>query len=600
MPYGRLNYTAFAELYSNGTNTTGQISVVLDVDVSDADTDEARTYDLTALPASALVNVTLANNSGASFILASLGFTVVNPDDTEIDHVVAAACGVPCFDSNPDFNDAAGPDVIPAPNVTGGFNCGAPPPGDNGTSPQNESFLSCNTGAGDGPTIVSANNANNLVLGRVTYAFTTPVNGDIVPLSLKVVSIYDDTFTEQGSCNPVIGVTGQCGTAQIDFITPTATPEGPTNTPTNTPTATNTPGPTNTPTATNTPVPPPSGSAVIKVPEPCTVDANGSIVSNSPNCVPNGGFPLVNLWICVVVNSCNGPGEGNLVVFEYALNVQSDYDNDDIPDINDLDIQPLGIGLTELGLGAYEFQVEYDNFVIQSVNPCDAVFSATYTLYPNGADAVVDGEGMARGPVDQVNSSNDATPPNGCENDPNAIGDGQCTQSLILENLIRFGCVTVGGSPYGPSGNMDLARLNLIPHPDLTNDIFPGNNNGVITVLKDNGCELADIFGHPTAGDVNGGLTPICRDIAITVRILEGDLNLDCDVDVDDAQLIATHYGAFFGSLLYSKWLDLEPNLHDLDIDIKDIQKVFGRQGSTCQVPIPDQDPLPPFTPFGD
>ena len=75
---------------------------------------------------------------------------------------------------------------------------------------------------------------------------------------------------------------------------------------------------------------------------------------------------------------------------------------------------------------------------------------------------------------------------------------------------------------------------------------------------------------------------------------------IDCDVDLTDAQTIAARYGAFFGGLLYSKWLDLEPALHDLDIDIKDIQKVFGRQGSTCQVPVPAQPPLDPPTPFGD
>ena len=64
--------------------------------------------------------------------------------------------------------------------------------------------------------------------------------------------------------------------------------------------------------------------------------------------------------------------------------------------------------------------------------------------------------------------------------------------------------------------------------------------------------------------------------------------------DVTDAQLIAGKYGAFFGSVLYSKWYDLEPALHDLDIDIKDLQKVFGRDGSTCQEPIPAQPPYPP------
>jgi hypothetical protein len=83
------------------------------------------------------------------------------------------------------------------------------------------------------------------------------------------------------------------------------------------------------------------------------------------------------------------------------------------------------------------------------------------------------------------------------------------------------------------------------------------------------------------------------------VRILEGDLNLDCKVDVQDEALIAYRYGSVFGMLLYSKWYDLEPQTHDLDIDIKDMQKVFGRDGSTCQNPIPPQLPLPPPVPFG-
>jgi hypothetical protein len=163
--------------------------------------------------------------------------------------------------------------------------------------------------------------------------------------------------------------------------------------------------------------------------------------------------------------------------------------------------------------------------------------------------------------------------------------------SHILENIVHFGCATSGQNP-GPTGDMDLASLLLIPHEDLVDDLFPGNDNGVLTVVKDNGCELVDVLGHPVTGSVNGGLTPVCGNLAVTVRILEGDLDLDCDVDVTDAQLIAAKYGAFFGSLLYSKWYDLEPALHDLDIDIKDVQKVFGRSGSTCQEPVPAQPPL--------
>jgi hypothetical protein len=301
-----------------------------------------------------------------------------------------------------------------------------------------------------------------------------------------------------------------------------------------------------TPTATPTPTIP--GPHVLKVPE-----------GNDANTDPS--IPAANLWLCIS-GPCSGPGEGNLIVFEYATGVSTgDQNGDSITD----------------GLGAYEFSVEYDNFVIQSVNPQDAVFAPLGSLnpHPNGADGVPDGEGAARAPAN-------------------------CTFSLILENVVHFGCTTSGPLPPGPTGDFDLARLNLVPHPDLANDIFPGNDNGVVTVLKDNGCELVDVFGHPVSGSVAGGLTPVCGDLAVTVRILEGDLNLDCAVDVEDQQQIAFRYGSFFGSALYSQWFDLEPNLHDLDVDIKDIQKVFGRDGSTCQSPLPAQPPLPPPAPFGN
>ncbi len=250
--------------------------------------------------------------------------------------------------------------------------------------------------------------------------------------------------------------------------TPTNTPTRTstfTPTPTNTParTSTFTPTPTNTSTLTPTPTntPPP---AVVKVPEGNANNTNQSV-------------PAANLWLCIV-GPCAGPGEGNLLVTEHASNVHTgDQNGDTIED----------------GLGAYEFSVEYDNFVIQSVNPCDVVFS------PGGA-------GAARGNVTQLASSA------GCATNPTPI-NGQCTQSLILENIIHFGCVTLG-QVAGPTGDFDIARLNLIPHPDLRNDIFPGNDNGVLTVIKDNGCELVDVFGHAITGSVNGGLTPVCGDLA--------------------------------------------------------------------------------------
>lgn len=271
-------------------------------------------------------------------------------------------------------------------------------------------------------------------------------------------------------------------------------------------------------------------------------------------------IPGANLWICET-GPCAGPGEGSLIVFERAINVTTgDQNGDTVAD----------------GLGAYEFDVEYNNLAIASVNPCDVVFG------PSGA-------GAARGPVDELNSSDNPY----CFPDPGAASNGSCAFSIIFENVIHFGCATNGPLPPGPTGEFDLATLNLIPHEDLLDDLFPGNDNGVVTIIKDNGCELVDVFGHPVPGSVNGGLTPICTNLHVTIRILEGDVDLDCDVDLSDQQKIAFRYGAFFGSTLYLTWFDLEPNLHDLDIDIKDLQKVFGRDGSNCQEPIPLQPPVP-------
>ncbi len=122
----------------------------------------------------------------------------------------------------------------------------------------------------------------------------------------------------------------------------------------------------------------------------------------------------------------------------------------------------------------------------------------------------------------------------------------------------------------------------------------PTKDNAVVTKIIDENCELSDIFGVPIPMNPDPALA--CSDVALTVRMLEGDLNLDCVVDVEDDQAIAYRYGSFFGLLLYNQWYDLEPKFADFDIDIKDLQFVFGRNYSTCQNPIPDgqADPLDP------
>lgn len=548
LPYGRANYNAFAELYHNGTPTAGAIDMALDCDTSTAATDE-----LCLIPVSSTANIqvgiTVGNNTASSVQLGSFNIDVV-ADQTLVDPLP----GNPdAYNSNPDFNDAF---VASA----GTWACQPPPPSpDMDPSPTvAESRIVCFESTNVGP--VLPNDNVHRAVAFVNYADVAASPGSTT-LTMNEVAISDQFQAELGSCAPDISIPMTCGTTTLQFFipptdTPTLTPT-PTDTPTNTPTFT----PTNTPTDTPTPTPTPAGASVVKVPESCDGDEN---TSDLPNCDDsNPQEPLANLWICEV-GPCAGPGEGNLIVFENVSNVQTgDTDGDTIPD----------------GVGAYEFDVEYNNLAIASLNPCDVVFGL------NGA--LQDGAGATRGPVDELNASNNPY----CVDDAGGAGNGSCAFSVITENVVHFGCAT-GGQVEGPVGNFTLAALNLIPHQDAADDLFPGNDNGIVTIIKDNGCEVVDIFGHPVAGSINGGLTPVCGDAVITIRILEGDLDLDCDVDVADQQKIAFRYGSFFGSTLYGTWYDLEPNLHDLDIDIKDLQKVFGRDGSDCQDPIPAQTPV--------
>jgi hypothetical protein len=167
-----------------------------------------------------------------------------------------------------------------------------------------------------------------------------------------------------------------------------------------------------------------------------------------------------------------------------------------------------------------------------------------------------------------------------------------CNIGVVTENWILFGCVSTGPVGTGFTGGpATLAQLIVTPNEDLVFRLHPGNDNGVVRIILDANCEVANTLGHPQPGSVNGGLAASCGDASVTVRILEGDLNLDCEVDVIDQQMIAGRYGVFFGNIFYDPWFDLEPALKDFDIDIKDLQKVFGRTGSVCQDPLPPQPP---------
>jgi hypothetical protein len=613
LPYGRLNYTAFAGLYHNGTAFP---SMQMEVD---CDTGTIGVQSVCNIPVTSSapipIDVYISNFSGAPEQIDGFNYDLYNNE-----------CNTGCVNGN-STNPAGGiGPSVPVPDATNvspsNFNCVSPAPSaDTGTSAPgagaSTSFLSCSLLVNS---TAVANGASVRISGESFSDNVTAVT--TITLTLSRVASSDDNGITTISCdpaapppaNPTGNVVGPCFPAVLNFVPPppTATP---TNTPlaTSTNTPTNTAVPTNTPPPTNTPLPgtstPPSTPP--EQHKTC-LTTNGRLNTWNTEAGPvstpgndgnsNAAGNECNLFICVTPNAtttCSGPGEGHLVVIEQVSNVHTT----DYPDPTTGAYDPPDGD----GLGAYEFNVEFDSFVLQSVNPSDIIFTSGC---PNPADISV------------------AT---GCYKDGGAgtfpaqgRGLPVCQFSIAFENSVRFACVT-HGSADGPNGAFDLAKLDLVPAADDLKDLFPGNNNGIPTLIKDNQCELADIFGHPVLANPNtigtaiptSALTPApstpiafptatggsqlgtCGDLLVTVRILEGDLNLDCVVDVEDEALIAAHFGAFFGSAFYNKWFDLEPSFHDLDIDIKDVQKVFGRDGSTCQNPIPAQTPVPPPFPLG-
>jgi len=302
----------------------------------------------------------------------------------------------------------------------------------------------------------------------------------------------------------------------------------------------------------------------------------------------------VNLWLCNKGPDCvveawrMGPqiGKGVLDVAE-LLFLRADTDSP-----NDSDILPEG-------LAAYEEQLKYEHKIFDIT-----VADAGQDGLDNDKDGTIDEVGSTTsgggpGYADGLDDDGDTLVDEADEIGESVIGSWRgninCSMTIMTENWIMYGCVSAGqqlGNPM-PVG-VWLKTIRVTPDPDMFLRVRPTKDNGVVSTLIDENCEVADIYAsEPWPSTLPGGLTEDCTDLTVTVRMLEGDLNLDCMVNVQDEQAIAFRYGSSFGLLLYDKFFDLEPKLTDFDIDIKDLQFVFGRDGSKCQAPIPNQDPSP-------
>ncbi len=152
------------------------------------------------------------------------------------------------------------------------------------------------------------------------------------------------------------------------------------------------------------------------------------------------------------------------------------------------------------------------------------------------------------------------------------------------EGAVRFGCVTTGVDP-GPSGTFAFARITVTPLARIP--IRPAPNNGIEVILDDVTANTRLV------GALEDGIpVSFVGDAKVIVRALESDINVDCAVNVIDHQMVAGRFGVSEGSTLYQERYDLEPAIRpDGDIDISDLQTVYGRTGSTCAQPWGIQDP---------
>lgn len=190
-----------------------------------------------------------------------------------------------------------------------------------------------------------------------------------------------------------------------------------------------------------------------------------------------------------------------------------------------------------------------------------------------------------------------------------------CSMSVVLPGVIHVGCVA--GAPLGSGaswiGPKTMATVRFDVAELVEKTIRPNKENGEYTDVVDTNTRVTNTCGqplndgtiqplpgqpecqgNPLLGVGPGGSLPD-TEARYTIRRLEGDIVSDCKVDVSDMQLEASKFGLSNGSLLYNKFFDVNLPLQfgDGEIDINDVQFVFGRSGSTCSVPIPTQPAIP-------
>ena len=190
-----------------------------------------------------------------------------------------------------------------------------------------------------------------------------------------------------------------------------------------------------------------------------------------------------------------------------------------------------------------------------------------------------------------------------------------CSITIAGNGIVHVACASTGPIGTGPQwvGPQVMAHVTLTPQDLLVEAIRPNKENGDVSTVKDDQVTVTNTCGQPLndgtiepipgqpecqgnplqgvgpggvlTGNPNGG------QLTNTIRRLEGDIDRDCSVDVSDMQNEASRFGMSVGNLLYNVFYDVNlPLQHgDGEIDINDIQFVYGRFGSECMSPIPPQ-----------
>jgi predicted secreted protein/cell division septation protein DedD len=126
------------------------------------------------------------------------------------------------------------------------------------------------------------------------------------------------------------------------------------------------------------------------------------------------------------------------------------------------------------------------------------------------------------------------------------------------------GTITFGAASYGaqagPDGSGVLATISFSPQAEGSSDLH----------LQD--VQVTDTVPDPISVDLQDGQVTVTESIP-------GDMDGDCDVDVVDIMIVASHWNAVEGEQRYDPACDMD---NDGDIDVVDIMLVASHWGDTC------------------